>query len=82
MERPDFKNLAITTEISLTAGKSGGLFITVNNNESESENVSHLGISNSLGPHGPYPTRLLCPQRSPGTNILYWDITPNHLITN
>ena len=30
--------------------------------------VSHLVVSDSLKPHGLYPTRLLCPQNSPGKN--------------
>ena len=33
-----------------------------------SESESHLVVSNSLQPHGLYPTRLLCPWNSPGKN--------------
>ena len=34
-----------------------------------SESVSDLVVSNSLWPHGLWPTRLLCPWRFPGKNI-------------
>ena len=36
--------------------------------ESESESVSHSVVSDSLQPHGLYPTRLLRPWDSPGKN--------------
>ena len=44
--------------------------------------LSHLAVSDSLGPHGLQPTRLLCPQDSPGKNTgvgchaLHQDIFP------
>ena len=34
----------------------------------ESESVSNSIVSNSLQPHGLQPSRLLCPQESPGNN--------------
>ena len=47
---------------------------------------SCLAVSNSLGPHGPWPTRLLCPWYSPGKNtgvgchFLLQGIFPTHVI--
>ena len=35
----------------------------------KSESVSRSVVSNSLWPHGLWPTRLLCPWNSPGKNI-------------
>ena len=43
-------------------------FSTRNQLRSESENVSHTVMSNSLRPHGLYPARLLCPWNSAGKN--------------
>ena len=32
--------------------------------------ISHPGVSDSLGPHGLQPARLLCPWNSPGKNTV------------
>ena len=34
----------------------------------EVESISHLVVSDFLGPHGLQPTRILCPWNSPGKN--------------
>ena len=36
----------------------------------DNDNVSHSVMSDSLRPHGLWPTRLLCPCNSPGNNTL------------
>ena len=56
---------------------SEALYIT------ESETVSHSIMSDTLQPHGLYPTRLLCPWDTPGKNTgvdfhsLLQGISPN-----
>ena len=39
-----------------------------NRSQNQSESVSHSVVSNSLQPHGLYPTRFLCPWNSLGKN--------------
>ena len=43
------------------------------------ESVSHTVVSNSLWPHWLQPTRLLCPQNSPGKNTEVGNHSLGHL---
>ena len=62
------ENLYIRNSVHLSSHsyKCNHLKMTVLNMKSES--VSHSVVSDSLRPHGPQSTRLLCPWNSPGKN--------------